>query len=183
MAFSDDPRMTSLRVKLSRITAKKVPALALVVVGLVGMVAGVLAAAITINPVAYTGETGTYHNNTGAFTVTDTGLAVVSSSASPGNATNAITIAGTGIALDNALTAGHWMDVITFLDNSPATSAGTHTATITFRDGAGPQGTIIATVTSGLWTTTSGSTGTVTVYVDLGSASLSGPVTAYINVN
>jgi hypothetical protein len=172
--------MTSLRVKLSRITAKKVPALALVVVGLVGMVAGVFAAAITINSVTYTGETGTYHNNTGAFTVSDTGLSVVANSAAS-NATTAITIAGTGIALTNALTVGHWMDVITFLMNTPA--AGTHTATISFRNGTGPQGSTLVSVTSGAWTTSSSSTGTVTVYVDLGTSSLTAPVTSYINVS
>jgi len=171
--------MTSLKVRLSRVTAKKVPALALIVVGLVGMVVGVFAAAISITPVNFTGETGTYHNNTGAFTVTDTGLFVASNSAAT-NATTAITIAGSGIALANAATAGHWMDVVTFVMNTPA--AGTHTTTIAFRNGTGPSGSSLVTVTSGLWTTTTSSTGTVTFYVDLGVTSLSGPVTAYVSV-
>jgi hypothetical protein len=172
--------MTSLRVKLSRITAKKVPALALIVVGLVGMVAGVFAAAITINSVTYTGETGSFHNNTGVFTVSDTGLFVVANSAST-NATTAITIAGSGIALTNALTTGHWMDVVTFLMNAPA--SGTHTATITFRNGTGPEGSTLATVTSGTGTTSGSSTGTVTFYVDLGVASIAAPITSYINIS
>jgi hypothetical protein len=171
--------LSSLKVAISRITNKKVPALALVVVAIVGMVAGVLAATITLNQTLYTGEVGTYHNNTGVFTVTDTGLSVVSNTAST-NATSPITIAGTGIALTNALTPGHWMDVLTFVMNTPAGS--THTATINARNGTGPQGTSLVTVTSGTWTTTTGSTGTVTVYVDLGTTSLTAPVTVYVNV-
>ena len=171
--------MSSIRVILSRITTKKVPALTLVVVGIVGMVAGVLAATITLNQTLYNGEVGTYHNNTGVFTVTDTGLSVVANAAST-NATSAITIAGSGIALNNALVAGHWMDVLTFVMIPPAGS--THTATITAKNGAGPEGTSLVTVTSGTWTTTGGSTGTVTFYVDLGTASLTAPVTVYANV-
>jgi hypothetical protein len=73
------------------------------------------------------------------------------------------------------------MDIVTFV-NSPAT-AGTHIATLTFRSGAGPQGTLLATVTSGTWTTTTSSTGTVTFYVDLGTANIATmPITAYITV-
>src|SRR6266550_3656967 len=136
--------MSSIRVILSRITTKKVPALTLVVVGIVGMVAGVLAATITLNQALYNGEVGTYHNNTGVFT------------------------------------AGHWMDVLTFVMNTPGVS--THTATITARNGAGPEGTSLVTVTSGTWTTSGSSTGTVTFYVDLGTASLTAPVTVYVNV-
>src|SRR5689334_2148207 len=142
--------MSSIRVIVSRITTKKVPALMLVVVAIIGMVAGVLAATITLNQALYTGEVGTYHNNTGAFTVTDTGLSVVANGAST-NATTAITIAGTGIALTNTLTAGHWMDVLTFVMTTPGIS--THTATITARNGAGPEGSSLVTVTSGVWTT------------------------------
>ena len=171
--------MSSLRVAISRITTKKVPALTLVVVAIFGMVAGVLAATITLNQAAYTGEVGTYHNNSGAFTVTDTGLSPVANAAST-NATSAITIAGTGIALNNALTAGHWMDVLTFVMSTPGVS--THTANITVRNGTGPQGSSLVTVTSGTWTTSGGSTGTVTFYIDLGTASLTAPVTVYVNV-
>lgn len=177
--FSDDSELSSIKVAISRITTKKVPALMLVVVAIIGMVAGVLAATITLNQAIYTGEVGTYHNNTGSFTVTDTGLSVVANAAST-NATSPITIAGTGWALNNALTAGHWMDVLTFVMSTPGVS--THTATISFRNGTGPQGTSLVTVTSGTWTTSGSSTGTVTFYVDLGTASLTAPVTVYINV-
>jgi len=171
--------MSSIRVAISRITTKKVPALTLVVVAIIGMVAGVLAATITLNQAVYTGEVGTYHNNSGAFTVTDTGLSPVANAAST-NATSAIAIAGSGIALNNALTAGHWMDVLTFVMSTPGVS--THTANITIRNGAGPQGSSLVTVTSGTWTTSGSSTGTVTFYVDLGTASLTAPVTVYVNV-
>ena len=171
--------MSSIRVAISRITTKKVPALTLVVVAIIGMVAGVLAATITLNQSVFTGEVGTYHNNSGAFTVTDTGLSPVANAAST-NATSAMTIAGSGIALNNALTAGHWMDVLTFVMTTPGVS--THVATITVRNGAGPEGTSLVTVTSGTWTTSGSSTGTVTFYVDLGTASLTAPVTVYVNV-
>jgi hypothetical protein len=171
--------MSSIRIIVSRITTKKVPALTLVLVAIVGMVAGVLAATITLNQTLYTGEVGTYHNNTGAFTVTDTGISVVANAATS-NATTAITIAGAGQALTNALTAGHWMDVLTFVMTTPGVS--THTATITARNGTGPQGTSLVTVTSGAWTTSGSSTGTITFYVDLGTTSLTAPVTIYVNV-
>jgi hypothetical protein len=171
--------MSSIRIIVSRITTKKVPALTLVVVAIIGMIAGVLAATITLNQTLYTGEVGTYHNNTGAFTVTDTGISVVANTATS-NATTAITIAGAGQALTNALTAGHWMDVLTFVMTTPGVS--THTATITARNGTGPQGTSLVTVTSGAWTTSGSSTGTITFYVDLGTISLTAPVTIYVNV-
>src|SRR5260370_40178304 len=100
--------MSSIRVAISRITTKKVPALTLVVVAIIGMGAGVLAATITLNQAVYTGEVGTYHNNSGAFTVTDTGLSPVANSAST-NAISAIQIPGTGIALNSVLTAGSSM--------------------------------------------------------------------------
>ena len=172
--------MSNLRVRLSQLTNKKVPALALVVVAMLGMVAGVLAASITVNQVTpNTGEVGTYHTNTGGFTVTDTGLSIAANSAST-NATSTFTIPATSVALNNALTPGHWMDVVTFL-NSPA-AAGTHQATLTFRSGTGPEGSTLATVTSGTWTTTTGSTGTVTFYVDLGVTTIASPLTAYVSV-
>src|SRR5260370_3916083 len=119
--------MSSIRGEISRSSTKKVTALTLVVVAIIGMVAGVLAATITLNQAVYTGEVGTYHNNSGAFTVTDTGLSPVANSAST-NATSAITIAGTGIALNNVLTAGYLMDVFSFLIST--TRVSTHTANI-----------------------------------------------------
>ncbi len=174
--------MSNLKVRVSRLTNKKVPALALVVVAMLGMVAGVLAASLVVTTVTpTTGEIGTYHNNTGGFTVTDTGLAVVANTNSTAYVADSFTILSTAVSLNNPLTAGHWMDIVTFV-NSPAT-AGTHIATLTFRSGTGPQGALLATVTSGTWTTTTSSTGTVTFYVDLGTANIATmPITAYITV-
>jgi len=63
--------MESLKTKLLRLPNKKVPALALVVVALAGMVAGVIAASMTVSQVKFQREQGNYHSNTGAFTVTN----------------------------------------------------------------------------------------------------------------
>lgn len=156
------------------------PALSLIFVAMVGMVAGVLAASI-VNQRTFTGEQGTIHTNSGAFTVNDNGLAVVANGAAD-NSTNAITLTSGNVVLSNALTQGHWMDVITFADTGLV--SGTHTATIKFYDGAGPQGTQLgSTITSGAWTTSAGSSGTITFYVDLATASLTSPVTAYVTVS
>src|SRR5260370_37791685 len=149
--------MSSIRVAISRITTKKVAALTVVVVAIIGMVAGVPAATIALNQAVYTGEVGTYHNNSGAFTVTDTGLSPVANAAST-NATSAITIAGTGIALNNVLTAGHWMDVLTFVMSTPGVSP--PPSKIAVRNGTGPPGSSLVTVNSGTWQTSGYSTGT-----------------------
>jgi hypothetical protein len=75
------------------------------------------------------------------------------------------------------------MDVVTFVMSTPSATGSPHTATLTFRNGAGPKGTILGSaVTSGAWTTSTSSTGTVTFYVDLGTQSLTSPVTAYISI-
>jgi len=174
--------MSNLRVKISQLTNKKVPALALVVVAMLGMVAGVLAANIVVTQVTpNTGEIGTYHTNIGGFTVTDTGLFVVANTNSTDGSAQNFSILSTAVSLNNPLTAGHWMDVVTFVNNPAA--AGTHVAKLTFLSGTGPKGnTSLASVTSGTWTTTTGSTGTVTFYVDLGVTTIASPLTAYITV-
>src|SRR6266567_915354 len=105
--------MSNLRAKLSRATNKKVPILALVVVAMFGMVAGVLAATIVVTPVSNTGELGTLHTNSGTMTVADDGLGVVS------NAAAAVTSAtfpasGNNNSVNNVLVAGHWFDQVTF---------------------------------------------------------------------
>src|SRR2546427_7980988 len=53
----------SLRAKVSQVTTKKVPVLALVVVAMFGMVAGVLAANLAETTTSNTGEIGTYHTD------------------------------------------------------------------------------------------------------------------------
>jgi hypothetical protein len=174
--------MSNLKARLSQLTTKKVPALALVVVAMLGMVGGVLAASIIVTTnTANTGEIGTLHTNIGGFTVTDTGLFVVANTNATDGSTQNFSILSTAVSLNNPLTAGHWMDVVTFV-NSPAV-AGTHVAKLTFLSGTGPKGsTSLASVTSGTWTTTTSSTGTVTFYVDLGTATINSPLTAYISI-
>src|SRR5712692_9895772 len=121
--------MSSLRAKISKATSKKVPILALVVVAMLGMVAGVLAANLTVNPTTNTGEIGTYHTSTGTMTITDNGLGVV---ANGGGAVPSATFPANGLNNDvnNALTGGHWFDKIIFTDNA-ATDITAHTATVT----------------------------------------------------
>lgn len=177
--------MSNLRIRLSRLTTTKVPALSLILVATVGMVIGVLAATITVTPNNFTGESGTYHNTTGTFTVSDKGLDVAANTV-VSNITTAVTQGATGTnkVLNNAITAGDWMETLTFIDT--ATDATAHVATITIRSGTGPQGqTTLASSPITVGTITgpgSASTGTITVYIDLGAASLTTPVTVYVNV-
>jgi|SRR2546425_3593244 len=175
--------MSNLRVRLSQLTNKKVPALSLVVVAMLGMVTGVLAASLVVTQVtSTTGEIGTYHSNIGGFTVTDLGLAVVANTNATDGSGKSFIIIGTAVSLNNPLTAGHWMEVVTFTPASPTTTS--HVANLTFRSGTGPQGTaVLPTVTSGTWTTNGSSTGTITFYVDLGTTNIATtPITAYITV-
>ncbi len=183
--FSDDSTMTSIRVKLSRITAKKVPALTLIVVGLVGMVAGVLAATVTVTQNNYNGETGTYHNTTAGFTVTDNGLAVTSNGGSANYANNTqIAASGTQTFNGNTVNAGDWVESITITQGT-LSDGSSHRVNVTIRDGTGTVGTPIATFGS---TSTfikapsaTGATGSVTVYFDLGT-SVTTPITVYVNI-
>src|SRR5437879_4123056 len=98
--------MSSIRVKLSRLTTRKVPALTLIVVGLVGMVAGVLAATLTVTTTNFSGESGILRNNTGNVQVTDNGLGVVANGAS---ASTSADFAISSI-VNTAMTTGHWLD-------------------------------------------------------------------------
>ncbi len=107
--------MSNLRAKISKAISKKVPILALVVVAMFGMVAGVLAANLTVTPTNNTGEVGTYHTSTGSMTVTDNGLGVVANTASA-VASATFPTSGNNNNANNALTAGHWFDQITFTD-------------------------------------------------------------------
>src|SRR6266567_4522344 len=100
--------MSNLRAKISKATNKKVPVLALVVVAMLGMVAGVLAANLTVTPTSNTGEVGTYHTSTGTMTIADNGLGVVANS---GGASPSATFPANGNNnANNALTAGDWFD-------------------------------------------------------------------------
>src|SRR5712692_2167853 len=126
--------MSSLRAKISKATSKKVPILALVVVAMLGMVAGVLAANLAVTPTSNTGEIGTYHTSTGTMTITDNGLGVVANS---GGAAATATFPANGLNtnVNNVLVGGDWFDKITFTDT--ATDSTAHTATVTIRNGTG----------------------------------------------
>ena len=173
--------MTNLRLRLSHLTSKKVPALSLVLIATLGMVAGVLAATMVVTQYTNTGVGGSYRTNTGDFTVTDTGLAVVANAAASNLASGAtFGISGTNVQANNVLTAGNWMEVIEFTTTLIGGSA--HTATITIRNGTGPLGTILTTASISLTPPAAASTGKVTVYVDLATQSLTSPLTVYVSV-
>ena len=171
--------MSNLRAKISKATNKKVPVLALVVVAMLGMVAGVLAANLQVTPTTNSGEIGTYHTSTGSITIADSGLGVVSNS---GAASSTATFPGNGLNnnVNNALTAGDWFDKITFTDT--AIDSTVHTATVTIRDGAGTAGTLVASATFTLTGPGASSTGTITAYVDTGVTTLTSPVTVYVTI-
>jgi hypothetical protein len=149
------------------------------------MVVGVLAATITVTPNNFTGETGTYHSTTGTFTVSDKGLGVAANTVGS-NITNAVTLGGNGTnkVLNNAMSAGDWMETLTLTDT--AADATGHVPTVTIRSGTGPQGqTTLASSPITVGTITgpgSSSTGTITVYIDLGVTTISTPVTVYVSV-
>jgi len=173
--------MSNLRAKISKATNKKVSVLALVVVAMLGMVAGVLAANLTVTPTSNTGEVGTYHTSTGTMTIADNGLGVVANS---GGASPSATFPANGLNTDvsNALTAGHWFDKVTFEDTA-ATDSSAHTATVTIRSGSGAAGTLVISTSFTLTGPGATSTGTITAYVDTGVTALTSPVTVYVTIS
>ncbi len=176
--------MKSLRVGLSKLANRKVPALSLFVVAILGMVAGVLAAAITVSQTSYTGEKGTFHNNSGTFTITDVGLRVVANAATS-NVSTSVTFGATGTdkALVNTLTAGNWMEVLEF--TTTLTDSSSHTATITVRSNTGPLGStiLVNAQTATLVAPSASSTAKITIYLDLGAQTITAPLTVYVNVS
>jgi hypothetical protein len=176
--------MANIRILLSRASAKKVPALALIVVGLVGMVAGVLAASMTITQTNYTAETGQYRTNSGTMSVNDQGLSIITNATGVSNNATA-TFGGTGSNVDlfpgSSFTAGNWMETIVFKDTATDNSA--HTVTIKILSGGQvPSGTTsLATVILTLHGPGSSSNGTVTTYIDLGTTSITPPVSVYVS--
>jgi hypothetical protein len=176
--------MANIRILLSRASAKKVPALALIVVGLVGMVAGVLAASMTITQNNFTAETGQYRTNSGTMTVNDKGLSIVTNATGITNnatATFGASSSNQNLYNGNTFTAGHWMETIVFTDT--ATDSSAHTVTIKILAGGQvPSGTTsLATVTLTLTGPGVSSTGTVTAYIDLGATSITPPVSVYVS--
>jgi hypothetical protein len=169
---------------ISRINAKKVPAMSLVLVAIVGAVAGVIAGSITVTQLSYTGEQGTYHNNTGAFTVLDNGLQVVANGASA-NYVNNTQITGSDQPFNaNGLTAGHWVDSFSF--STSLTDGSSHKITVTIRDGTGTVGSVLlsyGSTSTFVKAPASALTGTVTLFFDLGASPISTPITAYVTVS
>lgn len=177
--------MSNIRLRLSKISAKKVPALSLLVVGLVGMVVGVLAATITVTQNNFSGETGIYHNTTSGFAVADNGLAITSNSAGANYGNNTqIGASGAQTFNANAVSAGDWVESVTISQGSLA-DASSHKIDVTIRNGTGTVGSIIVSYGSSSTfikaPAASGATGTVTLYFDLGS-SIATPITIYVSI-
>lgn len=145
-----------------------------------GMVAGVLAANLAVTTTSNTGEIGTYHTSSGTMTVVDNGLGVVANTAAASTAATFPT-SGNNNSVNNALTAGHWFDEITFTDT--ATDSTAHTATVVIRQGTGPAGTLVVSTSFTLTGPSASSTGTITAYVDTGLTSLTSPVTVYVTIS
>lgn len=175
--------MESLKAKLQRLPSKKVPALALVVVALAGMIMGVIAANTIVTNNTFTGEVGTYHNNTGTYSPADNGLFVVSNAFSS-NITTSTTFGTSGVnkVLMNALVVGDWCEKLTF--TGVAADAATHNGKVTVQNGSGPTGgTILNSLNAQAFTLVgggAGATGTVTMYLDLGSGTVANPITIYV---
>jgi len=169
---------------ISKLNAKRVPALSLVLVAIVGAVAGVIAGSVTVTQLSYQGEQGTYHNNTGAFTVVDNGLQVVANAGSANYANNT-QITGSDQPFNaNALVAGHWVDSFSF--STTLTDGSSHKISVTIRDGAGTVGTVLLTYSSTstfVRAPSSALSGTVTLFFDLGASPITTPITAYVTVS
>lgn len=181
IAFSEDMQeMESLKARIQQLQSKKVPAVALVVVALAGMIMGVIAANTMATSNSFTGEIGTYHNNAGTMTVADSGLGVVANTVAASLASATFGASGTNLNRNNALTAGNWMEQVVF--TGIASDTATHTATVTVKNGTGPAGTTLLTQTLTLVGGGGTNTGTVTLYMDLGTNSLASPVTVYVTV-
>ena len=176
----------SFKVKINKLATRKVPAISLILMMSVGMVAGALAATMVVTSNSRSAEGGTYHSSTGVITFTDNGLAVNANSITA-NSSTSFTWGATGtnkqvyFSSGASSVAGDWVDSIMF--STSLTDSSTHVATVTVRDGSGAVGTTLETFSTGTWTGPgSSSTATITVYLDLGSATLTAPVTVYASV-
>jgi PhoPQ-activated pathogenicity-related protein len=173
--------MKNLKSLLHQFKGRKLSLTAVVLIAIASAVAGAFAA-IVVNTTSYNfaAEAGTLHQSSSAFTVTDNGFIVAINTFS-NNQSNTLTLAAGNWQVQNAITIGHWIDSVSFSMPSPAT--GTHVATIKIQNGGGTvSGTTIVTFTSGTWTTSASSNGTVTCYVDTGLTSITSPLTIYVTV-
>ena len=179
--------MSSLRVKLSRLSTKRIPALSLIVVAIAGMAVGVLSATISVsNTGPYAGEQGFIHNTTGVLTITDSGLAVVSNVPGSTNASATFLTTGNKEVFSNAhaFAVGDWVESLVVTDTLGSDTVA-HNVKITINNGATvPSGSnVIPTVTYTM-TGVSGSTNpTITIFIDLGTGSIGTPLNIYINSN
>jgi hypothetical protein len=161
---------------ISKLNNKKVPALALVLVAVVGMVAGVLAANLLVTHTSTNGEVGTLHTSTGNVTVTDDGLGVVANSV--GSALTG-TFATTS-QVNTATTAGNWFYKLAFADTF-ANDAASHVITVTIRNGVGIEPATLVTPAVFTIASASPNTGIITAYIDLGTNQLTSPITVYVS--
>jgi hypothetical protein len=175
--------MSNLRVRLSSFTAKKVPALSLILVAVVGMAVGVFAATITVSTTnSFGGEQGILHNNTGVLTIVDNGLSVVSVVPGTTNTSSTFTTVGNKNAFSsaNAFVVGHWVESLVVTD-TVSTDTTAHAVKITVNSGStAPSGSaMFAAVTYTMTGVTGNSSPTITLYLDLGTP---GPITAPLNI-
>lgn len=173
--------LNNLRLKLSRVSSKKVPAISLALVAIVGMIAGVLAANIVVTSNSFTGTTGTYTANTGTMTVADNGLSIVVNV--PGTTNSSATFFTSGNKNLNyngqAFVVGHWMESIVFTDT--ATDTAVHSVKITINNGTTAPGGSALIGQATLSLTGSGTAGgTITAFIDLGTASVTAPMSVYV---
>lgn len=175
--------MSSLRLKLSHISSKKVPAISLVAVAVVGMIIGVFAAAITVTQNPFNGQTGTFTNNTGNIATTDNGLSIVTNV--PGTTNSTATFLPSGnkpvYYTSPAFVVGHWMESVLLTDNI-ATDSAAHTVKIAINSGATvPNGSALITTAQLTLTGSAGTSGgTITVYLDLGVTTITAPMSVYV---
>jgi len=176
--------MSNLRVKLSRLTAKKVPALSLALVAIVGMAVGVFAATLTVSTISNPGgEKGLLHTAASVLTFSDKGISVVATAPS-GNVTSNFLTTGNKNAFTSATTwtAGDWEEAIQIQDTSGDT--GSHLLTINISSGAAtPTGTAFSfsPFTYTVVGVTGSTTPTITLYMDLGSGSVTTPLDIYVS--
>jgi hypothetical protein len=175
--------MSNLKVRLSQLTTKKVPALALVVVAMLGMVAGVLAANIAVTSNTYGGEAGITHNNTGVLTFVDNGLSVVSNVPTPTNTSATFLTTGNKNVFQTvpAFAVGDWEEAIKVTD-TVTTDTTAHAVKITINSGpTAPSGsTLVAQFTYTMTGVTGSSNPTITIYIDLGVQTITAPLNIYI---
>ena len=177
--------MSSIRLSFSRLTTKKVPALAIVLVAVAGMAIGVFAASIAVTSNNYGGEAGISNNSTGTLTFADNGLSIVSAVPATNASSNFLTT-GNKNAFSNANTfvVGHWVEAILVTD-TVSTDTTAHAVKITVNSGTtAPSGTaLFAQVTYTMTGVTGSSSPTITLYIDLGTTSITAPLNIYINTN